>query len=243
MAITTPTADFVTGTLQATISAVDDTATIDTGLDLPATNGVLQLGYASTQVVGASNGPETIFYTAYNDATGALTGITRGVAGTTGVIHDSAEGMTVQAGWSTYYLTQEPLKKVIDGAAWTDYTPTWTATSVNPTIGTGNIEGRYTQIGKIVHCHGILKMGATTTFGTGDYRISLPVTAIATCRATGSVHVIDYNTRNYTGVAVITGTDNLYFTTDNMGNPFSSTSPITWVDNDFFTWSITYEAA
>lgn len=119
MAITTPTADFVTGTLQAAISAVDDTATIDTGLTLPATNGVLQLGYASTQIVGASNGPETIFYTAYNDATGALTGIIRGVAGTTGVIHDSAEGMTVQAGWSTYYLTQEPLNSIIGGIeAW-----------------------------------------------------------------------------------------------------------------------------
>ena len=35
--------------------------------------------------------------------------------------------------------------------AWTPYTPVWSATSTNPTIGNGSITGRYLKVGRTVH--------------------------------------------------------------------------------------------
>lgn len=68
------------------------------------------------------------------------------------------------------------------GLAWTgnwiSYTPTWTATTTNPIIGNGSITGGYRRIGGQVDFWVNLQAGSTTTYGTGDYRISLPVTAL-----------------------------------------------------------------
>ena len=103
MAVSAPTADFVKSTLNGAITAGATSATIGAGLNIPATNGVLQIDYDSALAVGVDNGPETIFYTAYTSGTGALSGITRGVAGTTGVAH--ANGAKVQQGPSTYHYS------------------------------------------------------------------------------------------------------------------------------------------
>lgn len=100
--LTIPTSDFVTTTLNGALTAGATSATIGTGLGLPATNGILHLDYDSTSIVGADNGPEVITYTAYDDSTGAVTGITRGAAGTTGVVH--ANGASVQCAPSTLLL-------------------------------------------------------------------------------------------------------------------------------------------
>lgn len=102
MALTRPSSDFVSTTLNGALAAAADTATIGTGLGLPATNSYLQIDYDSTTAVGSDNGPETIFYAAYNSGTGALTGIVRGQAGTTDVAH--ANGAKVQCGMSTAFL-------------------------------------------------------------------------------------------------------------------------------------------
>lgn len=67
-----------------------------------------------------------------------------------------------------------------DIGAWSNYTPSWTAASVNPAIGNGTITGRYIQIGKIVHFYAKLIMGSTSTYGTGQWYVSLPVQAAAT---------------------------------------------------------------
>lgn len=94
--INIPQADFVTSILNGAVSAVATSFTIGTGLTLDANGGELQLDYDSAVAVGVNNGPETITYTAYDTTTGAVTGVTRGVAGTTGVIH--ANGCSVQCG-------------------------------------------------------------------------------------------------------------------------------------------------
>ena len=94
--------DFQTTTLNGAITNVADTATIGTGLTIPATNGVLQIDYDSTEALGDANGPETVSYATYNSGTGALAGISRGLAGTTGVSH--ANGRSVQYGPSSLLL-------------------------------------------------------------------------------------------------------------------------------------------
>jgi hypothetical protein len=98
-----PIGDFVTSAISDVggISAVADTMTIGTGLDIPATYGILQIDYDSTEALGAANGPETVTYATYTTATGAVAGMTRGVVNTTGVVH--ALNAKVQSGPSAAY--------------------------------------------------------------------------------------------------------------------------------------------
>lgn len=112
MALTKPTADFVTSTLSGALAAGATTATIGTGLSLPATNGVLHIDYDSTTAVGSENGPETVTYATYTTATGALAGLVRGAAGTTDVAH--ANGATVSAGISVEHLNSYDRKNTSD---------------------------------------------------------------------------------------------------------------------------------
>lgn len=68
------------------------------------------------------------------------------------------------------------------GQAWTSYTPALTASSVNPTLGTGSTaSGAYIAAGKLIVVSIQIKFGTSgTAAGTGTYRISLPVAAVTT---------------------------------------------------------------
>jgi hypothetical protein len=116
-----PTADFVTSTLSGAITAIATSATIGTGLNLAAENGILQLDYDSIIAVGTDDGPETIQYATYNSTTGALTGMTRGMAGTTGVAHNN--GSTVSCGPSALHFQVDP--------SWIPSNDTWAYASAS----------------------------------------------------------------------------------------------------------------
>jgi hypothetical protein len=61
--------------------------------------------------------------------------------------------------------------------AWTTYGSgaSWTASTSNPAIGNGTWNGRYAQANKLVDFTVKITMGTTTTYGTGTYRVALPV--------------------------------------------------------------------
>lgn len=61
------------------------------------------------------------------------------------------------------------------GGAWTAYTPVWTGATTNPVIGNGTLSGQYLQMGKVVHVVIEAIFGTTTTFGSGQWIVSLPV--------------------------------------------------------------------
>lgn len=61
-----------------------------------------------------------------------------------------------------------------NGGTWTAFTPTWTGSTSNPAIGNGSLIGRYKKRGKSLELSYWIKMGSTTTFGSGDYMIGLP---------------------------------------------------------------------
>jgi hypothetical protein len=71
------------------------------------------------------------------------------------------------------YVTQTAL----DATAWQTYTPTWGASTTNPSLGNGQIRGRYIVYGKMVHVQAWIGFGSTTTYGSGIWSISLPITA------------------------------------------------------------------
>lgn len=62
-------------------------------------------------------------------------------------------------------------------AAWTTYTPAWTASTTNPILGTSVITGRYLKVGRRVDVTMLLTTASGTGFGAGVYSFSVPFTA------------------------------------------------------------------
>lgn len=73
------------------------------------------------------------------------------------------------------------------GSAATAYTPVLTATTTNPTLGTGATQtGWYVQNGDLIVGEAYIKFGTSgVNAGAGDYRISLPVAAHASAISIG----------------------------------------------------------
>jgi hypothetical protein len=61
------------------------------------------------------------------------------------------------------------------GDPWVAYTPVWSGLTANPTIGNGSLTGAYMQAGQLVHFRIGITMGATSTYGAGQWRLTLPV--------------------------------------------------------------------
>jgi len=133
----------------------------------------------------------------------------------------------------------------------TAYTPTWTATTTNPTIGNGTIAGSYTQLGKLVIVEARLLAGSTTTYGAGNYIMSLPVEAVATvspARQMGNAFITDDGNGGQPRVMAV----EQYSTTavtfvpheDSTGlDRWTPTHPFTFAQSDEFRMLLTYEAA
>jgi hypothetical protein len=56
----------------------------------------------------------------------------------------------------------------------TSYTPSWTASTTNPVIGNGVIQGRYIALEEWCWVSVQISVGTTTTVGSGNYSVSLP---------------------------------------------------------------------
>jgi len=155
MSVNGPTGDFVTTTLNGAITSSATIMTIGTGLEIPASNGVLQLDYDSTKAVGSDDGPETVKYTTYSTSTGDITGMTRGYdANTSGVAHDNRA--SVQCGPSSMYFNIDP--------SWIPANETWTYASASTFTITGDKTDKYAVGDKI-------KLDQTTD-GTKYYYIT-----------------------------------------------------------------------
>lgn len=64
--------------------------------------------------------------------------------------------------------------------AWTAYSPSWSSSGTAPAIGNGTMVGSYAKVGRLVTARIMLNSGSTTTFGTGYYSWTLPLTAAVT---------------------------------------------------------------
>ena len=131
-------------------------------------------------------------------------------------------------------------------AAWTSYTPAWTASSVNPALGNGTLTGNYTQVGKLVFLRIVLTMGSTSTFGTGAWSISLPVGAKASS-IIGALAEDSSASQRWAGqVRIITTSatgDNMRIVVADASGAVNSTVPFTWATSDSLILSGLYEAA
>jgi len=136
------------------------------------------------------------------------------------------------------------------GGVWLDWTPTWTALTTNPVLGDGSLVGRYSVVGKICFVDITLIMGSTTTYGSGEWRISLPFApatrALSTHSSYGSGYINDVSTgANIENISVRTNSVNRYINRFYYPGGFNitSTTPITWAVNDWLAYSLAYEIA
>jgi hypothetical protein len=134
-------------------------------------------------------------------------------------------------------------------SGWTAYTPVWTAASVNPVIGNGTIEGYYKVIGKTCFVRGNVAMGSTTTFGSGEWYISMPFTASHADAILMTANLLDngtawYNaTMNGARAGFTTKAPIQYQAAGGTANDVNATQPFTWANTDRFLWNGSYEIA
>jgi hypothetical protein len=140
-----------------------------------------------------------------------------------------------------------------DNDAWVSYTPVWAGLGSNPTLGNGTLTGSFKQRGKIVFFRINLTTGSTTTYGSGGYNITLPVTAqnAGVNTIIGNGYTIDASTGAYYHIVGDTGdapTKATFRTFDSSGalatlSGVGSTAPMTFANGDSILFIGSYEAA
>jgi hypothetical protein len=148
----------------------------------------------------------------------------------------------------SYKITRETL--LGSNIPWTSYTPIWTSSSINPAIGNGTITGAYQVIGKTCFVRGNIAMGSTTTFGTGEWYVSMPITAVNADAILMTVTLLDNGSAWYN--AIMAGARAGFNTKaaiqyvniqNGTANDVNETQPFTWTNGDRFIWNGSYEIA
>lgn len=121
------------------------------------------------------------------------------------------------------------------------YTPTWTGSGGDPAIGNGTLSGRYVKVGQMVQFSIHVLMGGTTTFGSGDYTLSLPF-AMGAAEGSFAASLKDTGTSFYVAVAypASTTTMQLHVTGANL---VGAGAPFTFASGDWIRIGGTYRAA
>lgn len=148
-------------------------------------------------------------------------------------------GTVVLAAWMNE--VRDSLKAI--GDPWTAYTPTWTASGVNPTLGNGTITAASITAGKLTIIRIVLTFGSTTTAGTGVYAWTLPATALVAYQPIGMAVVRDVSVpANVPRVAYLPTTTTISCFTE-AGAHIDNNTPYTWATGDTIKIQGTYEAA
>lgn len=133
--------------------------------------------------------------------------------------------------------------------AWATYAASWTTSGTAPAIGNGTLVSRFQRYGRGITLLISLQPGSTTTFGTGEYRFSLPTTQASAVGTTGfypgDAFALDAGTAFYMGTSIIDNTNNFVRIVKGDGtlNFWQSNQPFTWGNGDSLNILIQYEAS
>jgi hypothetical protein len=193
--------------------------------------------------------PQSITLTSPNTATITFPGNESGYAVA------SVGGVGVSAATASYVLNA--VSSSVSATAsyvtpyegsWLSYTPVWTAASSNPAINNGTIEGYYKVIGKTCFVRGNIAMGSSTTFGAGEWYVSMPFTASHADAILMTVTLLDNSSAWYN--AIMAGARAGFNTkapiqyvniVNGTANDVNATAPFTWTTSDRFIWNGSYE--
>lgn len=132
-------------------------------------------------------------------------------------------------------------------AAWTAYTPSWTAATTNPVLGNGTLTGAYMKIGRTCFVQIDLTTGGTTTYGSGAYSMSLPFSSASGMQQLASLHA--FQSQRYIGQGLISASSSamtLLFPASGAVSNLSSASPtvpFTWASGAQFRATFRYQTA
>lgn len=139
------------------------------------------------------------------------------------------------------------------GSTWTSYPAVWSTSGTAPALGNGTLSTSYTLRGDECHVSIRQVMGSTTTYGTGQFRWSLPFTAVTLPSSamfwTGSALAGDAGTAYYPGVARLLSGSNLVMcinpatATGSSSTEWNASRPHTWGSGDYLGLDLTYQIA
>jgi hypothetical protein len=159
---------------------------------------------------------------------------------------------------TTTPVTAAELNKIGDGieaahtvtdaatSAWSSYSPTWGATTTNPTVGNGTVVGASKQAGKTVHYRIVVTFGSTTAVGSGTYTFTLPTAALepATYLPAGTCTLRDTSAATTRlGVAFYEGSADTVRLQTMDDAAVTHAAPFAWATGDTIAICGTYEAA
>lgn len=143
-------------------------------------------------------------------------------------------------------------RTLFSGSAWTAYVPIWGTTGGSgSSIGNGSLSGRFQQVGRTVNVKAQITMGSTTTYGTSQWTLSLPVPAVSTSALRTIFHarVYDNSPSNaFTAMGHVNPADPdtvaLEAWSANPGtDAMRQNFPIIFASGDLVTFAGSYEAA
>jgi hypothetical protein len=133
----------------------------------------------------------------------------------------------------------ETFQSTISGAS--TYTPTWGGTGSNPSLVNGTISGRYMRQGNWGVLHVAMTMGASTTYGTGQWTWTLPPgwTALA-AGFSGWAQILDNGTKRYPCTCYLETTTQIRLVQPVAAGDggVSSTQPHTWASTDALSFGM-----
>jgi hypothetical protein len=119
-----------------------------------------------------------------------------------------------------------------DYDSWASYTPS----AINLTVGNGTLEGKYKQIGRVMHVYTFFTLGSTSAIGN-DAGFGYPVAGVGNSRQ-GSAWYYDASTATYyNGWWSQSG----YFRYQGVYGVVNATTPFTWATSDVISTYMTYE--
>ncbi|MFI8104698.1 hypothetical protein [Streptomyces sp. NPDC086023] len=156
------------------------------------------------------------------------------------------------SGWAGgAHVTAEKLDEI--SGIWTPYTTTWTGSVSNPAIGNGTMEAEYALCGGVCFVRVSVEMGSTTTYGSGQYKWTLPFQA-ATLATTklgyiGSAYCTDAGVAYYAGITRAIGGESFMIaispTTSTGSTPaeWNPVRPFTFASGDAINLFLAYKPA
>jgi len=126
-----------------------------------------------------------------------------------------------------------------------NYTPEWTATTTNPSLGNGTATGKFYLQGILCFTFGKIVTGNTTSFGSGVYSFSLPITSIITDGGDSGLHgtgsAVRSGASRYQLLAVLNSATTVELDkTEPPFNGITESAPATWANPDSFTFTFVY---
>lgn len=128
-------------------------------------------------------------------------------------------------------------------AAWTAFTPTWSGSTTNPSLGNGTVDAAYRKCGSVVLFRITYTFGTTTNFGAGAWGFTLPAAIPPKVVQSASALMVDASASSrFPGSAFLTNASGVFRVLVPTGGVGASPSvPFTWADGDILSISGSYE--